>query len=199
VRSAALFAFRQWFEQRDFVEVTPPTMVQTFCEGGSDLFKIEYYGAPAYLTQSSQLYLETVLPVVGNTFCMLPSFRAEQSRTPRHLSEYTHLEAELPFITFEDLLSHLENLVYDICEAVMAKVGDLVKFHNPNFVQPNRKTMPFCRMTYRDAIEYCNKEGILNSETGKPFVYGEDITEKPEREMTNRINKPILLIRFPQR
>lgn len=194
VRSAVVHAFRCWYQEHDFVEVTPPTLVQTFPEGGSDVFKVDYFGTPAYLTQSSQLYLETVLPVVRNAYCLLPSYRAEQSRTPRHLSEFTHLETELSFINFEDLLNHLENLVCDVCAAAMEKVGDIILSLNPNFKPPVK---PFQRMSYRDAINYCNEHGILNTETGKPFVYGEDITEKPERQMTNMIGRPVLMIRFP--
>lgn len=194
VRNAMMHAFRCWYQEHEFVEVTPPTLVETFCEGGSNLFKVDYFGTPAYLTQSSQLYLETVLPVVGRTFCILPSFRAEQSRTRRHLSEFTHLEGELAFIDFEDLLKHLEDIICDVCEAVMARVGDLVRASNPDFKVPKR---PFRRMTYADAIKYCNEHGILNSDTGKPFVYGEDITEKPERAMTDMIGEPILMMRFP--
>lgn len=194
VRSAVVHAFRCWYQEHEFVEVTPPTLVQTFPEGGSDVFKVDYFGTPAYLTQSSQLYLETVLPVVRNAYCLLPSYRAEQSRTPRHLSEFTHLETELSFITFEDLLNHLEDLVCDVCKAAMDRVGDIILSLNPNFKCPQK---PFQRMSYRDAINYCNEHGILNTETGKPFVYGEDITEKPERQMTNMIGRPVLMIRFP--
>jgi len=194
VRNAMMHSFRCWYQDHEFVEVTPPTLVETFCEGGSNLFKVDYFGSPAYLTQSSQLYLETVLPVVGRTFCVLPSFRAEQSRTRRHLSEFTHMEAELAFITFEDLLHHLEDLICDVCETLMSKVGDIILAANPSFKVPKK---PFRRMHYSDAIKYCNEHGILNSETGKPFVYGEDITEKPERAMTDMIGEPILMMRFP--
>jgi asparaginyl-tRNA synthetase len=194
VRSDLLRGFREWYWAQRFVEVTPPTIVQTFCEGGSDLFKVDYYSEPAYMTQSSQLYLETVIPAVHDTFCVLPSFRAEKSRTPRHLSEYTHLEAEMAFIEFPDLLQHLESIICDVIAGVVQRCGDLIRHFNPAFKPPER---PFVRMTYGDAIQYCRDHNILNNETGKPFEYGEDITEKPEREMTNQIGKPILLMRFP--
>nr|BAN37679.1 asparaginyl-tRNA synthetase, putative [Entamoeba histolytica] len=194
LRSEIQWYFRKYYHDNHFTEIQPPTIVKTQCEGGSTLFKLQYFNEPAYLTQSSQLYLESVIASLGKSFCMLSSYRAEQSRTVRHLAEYLHLEAELPFISFEDLLNHLEDLVCTVIDNVMAVHGDKIRKMNPHLKLPTR---PFKRMTYADAIKYCNDHGILNKD--KPFEYGEDISEKPERQMTDEIGCPIFMIHFPSK
>lgn len=197
VRAALLRAFRKTYDELtpSCLEVTPPCMVQTQVEGGATLFAFDYYGEKAYLTQSSQLYLETCIPSLGNVFCVAPSFRAEKSLTRRHLSEYTHIEAELDFITFDDLLIHLEEvmctvLTHALSDPLIAKaVADL----NPNFTPPSR---PFLRMKYSDAISWLNEHSILN-ENNEPHSFGDDIAEAAERKMTDIINRPIFLTHFP--
>ncbi|KAG0022190.1 hypothetical protein BGZ82_011086 [Podila clonocystis] len=196
VRSQVMKSFREHFDHRGFVEVTPPAMVQTSVEGGSTLFELNYYNEKAYLTQSSQLYLETCLPSLGDVYCLAESFRAEKSHTRRHLSEYTHCEAEMAFISFDDLLDQLEEMVCDVIDRTLAHKpsADIVYKLNPGFVKPAR---PFLRMDYTEAIQYL-KDNDIKKEDGTFYEVGEDIPEAPERAMTDKINRPIFLCRFPE-
>ncbi|KAH8769768.1 asparaginyl-tRNA synthetase-like protein [Hyaloscypha finlandica] len=197
VRSAVEWAFAKAYKELRFTKISPPAFVQTQVEGGSTLFELDYYGEKTYLTQSSQLYLETGIPSLGNVYCIEKSFRAEKSLTRRHLSEYTHVEAELDFIDFDDLLDHLEEMISRVITTIMEdkEIAGYIKELNPEFKAPMR---PFKRMRYSDAIDWLNAQDppILNEE-GNPHVFGDDIAEAAERRMTDIINLPIFLTHFP--
>ena len=211
LRAALLSAFRQSLVSHDLMEVTPPCLVQTQVEGGATLFKLDYYGQPAFLTQSSQLYLETCLPSLGDVFCVQESFRAENSHTRRHLSEYTHLEAELAFITFDDLMDHIETVICETVDKLLADPASaaLIRQLNPDFQAPAR---PFMRLSYADAIQWLNDHDIkheaedadgnvIKDEQGNPVMVehkiGDDIAEAAERRMTDILARPIFLHGFP--
>ncbi|KAF9809684.1 hypothetical protein IEO21_07318 [Rhodonia placenta] len=211
LRAALLSSFRSSLVARDLLEVTPPCMVQTQVEGGATLFKFDYYGQPAFLTQSSQLYLETCLPSLGDVFCVQESFRAENSHTRRHLSEYTHLEAELAFISFDDLMDHIEGVICDTVDRLLENPSSaaLIKQLNPNFSAPAR---PFRRLSYVDAIKWLNEHGIqheaedadgnvIKDESGNAkmvdHAVGDDIAEAAERRMTDILGTPVFLYGFP--
>ncbi|KAF2101740.1 asparaginyl-tRNA synthetase [Rhizodiscina lignyota] len=195
VRDAVEFAFHQTYKEHRLRKVSPPALVQTQVEGGATLFKFDYYGEEAFLTQSSQLYLETCLPSMGDVYCIEKSFRAEKSLTRRHLSEYTHIEAELDYITFDNLLDHIERTVVRVLEITMSDpvIAAYIKEMNPEFQMPE---MPFKRMKYSDAIEWLKEHNIPNEE-GEPHKFGDDIAEAAERRMTDIINRPIFLTHFP--
>ncbi|KAG5636569.1 hypothetical protein H0H81_007577 [Sphagnurus paluster] len=211
LRAYLLSAFRESMTSHNILEVTPPCLVQTQVEGGATLFKLDYYGQPAFLTQSSQLYLETVLPSLGDVFCIQESFRAENSHTRRHLSEFTHLEAELAFITFEDLMDNIENIICNTVDILLANPTSaaIIKQLNPKFEAPAR---PFQRISYVEAIAWLNEHGIKHPEEdadGNPVKdesgqikmvehkVGDDIAEAAERQMTDIIGKPVFLHGFP--
>lgn len=195
VRAALMRAFSKAYEELHCTQVSPPALVQTQVEGGGTLFNFNYYDEKAYLTQSSQLYLETCIPSMGNVYCIEKSFRAEKSLTRRHLAEYTHVEAELDFITFDDLLAHLEHLMCRVVELVLSdpRIAEFIRQRNPSFELPSR---PFKRMRYSEAIEWLRDHDIKN-EDGNPHTFGDDIAEAAERRMTDIINKPIFLTHFP--
>ncbi|AQZ10044.1 DED81 (YHR019C) [Zygosaccharomyces parabailii] len=195
VRAGLMKAVRRVYDEEGLTEVNPPCMVQTQVEGGSTLFKLDYYGEEAFLTQSSQLYLETCLAALGDVYCVQESFRAEKSHTRRHLSEYTHIEAELCFLNFDEFLSHIERVLVKTIDYVLQDpvAGPLVKQLNPNFKAP---TLPFKRLEYNDAIEWLKAHGIENEE-GEEFKFGDDIAEAAERKMVDTMGVPILLTKFP--
>ncbi|KAI9833656.1 MAG: hypothetical protein M1826_006747 [Phylliscum demangeonii] len=195
VMDLVLYAFHQTYYDWRFRQLRVPCMVQTQVEGGSTLFDFKFFDEKAFLTQSSQLYLETGLPAVGNNYCIMPSFRAEKSQTRRHLAEYTHIEAELGFIDFEDLLEHLESLIVTVIEFVLAHAEGkaLMAQLHPGFRAPAR---PFLRMRYADAITWLNVHEI-DKEDGTPHEFGDDIAEAAERKMTDIIAQPIFLTYFP--
>ncbi|RNF01783.1 putative asparaginyl-tRNA synthetase [Trypanosoma conorhini] len=209
VRHEVIRAFREYFWSTNTYEVTPPTLVNTECEGGSTLFDVMYYGKNAYLTQSSQLYLETCTAALGDVYCILPSYRAEKSKTRRHLSEYSHLEVEYSICDFEIFLSRLEDMIVEAFNRTIERVGHLVAFMNPGeLLSPDANPRdpkswrfapkkPFRRLRYSEAIKLCNDNGIFNPETNAPFQFGEDITDQPERAMVALLGEMVFMTHFP--
>ncbi|ELA46906.1 asparagine-tRNA ligase [Vavraia culicis subsp. floridensis] len=195
-RSYMLRCFREFFYEREFTEITPPTLVQTQVEGGSTLFKLDYFGKKAFLTQSSQLYLETVVPVAMKAYCMVYSYRAEKSNTTRHLTEYTHVEAELADICFDDLLSVIEDMVYTVVTGFYEKMREDILELCPDYEFFEFKR-PFKRISYKDAIKYFNDAGY-KKDNGLEFVLGDDIPDAAEVFLVKSYadNTPLFLTNF---
>ena len=175
-----LAAMKQ-YQERGFVKVSPPPIVQTQVEGGSTLFKVDYYGEDAYLTQSSQLYLESVMPGYGNVYCIENSFRAEKSSTPRHLSVYRHMEAEMPFITLDDLITHIEVMVRQLTDSHLTDEQRYTKF---------------CRMTHKEAVQTLNTLGIRTPK-GQPYTDTDDLNDSAEIALLEHFKNPIFITHFP--
>ena len=197
-RSNMLHSMRDFYYKNSYVEVTPPTLVQTQVEGGSTLFSLDYYGEKAYLTQSSQLYLETAVPVAGKVYCIMPSYRAEKSKTSRHLSEFTHVEGELVDVTFVELTEQIEALVrYTITEFYNSTLLDIKKVF-PDFTPFELSPEPFKRLTYKDAIEFLRSKNHLKTD-GTPYEYMDDIADASEKFICAEYggNQPVFLTHFP--
>lgn len=193
-RSRLMRIIRNFFFEKECVEVTPPTLVQTQVEGGSTLFKFDYYEKDAYLTQSSQLYLETVVPVCQKAFCVLPSYRAEKSNTARHLSEYTHVEGELADIDFDGLLSFCEEMIIYAMKQFYGEMESDILSVYPGFTfheVPEKIT----RLDYVDAIAYLNSIDELKAD-GTKYEVGDDIPDSAERLLCEKFGGPIFLTRF---
>lgn len=194
-RSSTLDTFRQYYKIHGMRESTAPSFVQTQVEGGGSLFGLDYYGQRVCLTQTSQLYLETQLPILGDCYTIQSSFRAENSQTRRHLAEYTHIEGELDFIVFEDLLQHIEDIICGVIDMLLAdpESAAYIQTLNPGFKSPAR---PFKRMRYSEAIAWLNEHDVM-AEEEQPHTFGVDIAEAAERAMTDQIGEPIMLTHFP--
>lgn len=197
VRSVVKDLLRQFFRSQRLMEVDPPTITQQSVEGGSTLFELKYYDEKAYMTQSSQLYLEAAMPMTKRVYCMAPSYRSEKSKTIRHLSEFMHCETELAFIDFDDLTSFNEEMVRYVFREILKHpgVGKYVEEHNPELKSWDCE---FYRLRYSDAIRLCRENDIYkDDETKTHFDYGDDIPENPERRMVALIGKPTILYGFP--
>ncbi len=187
LRSHILKYTRDYFYSRGAEEVTPPTIVEAQAEGGAELFEIKYFDRKAYLTQSSQLYLEAAIFSLGNVFCILPSYRAEKSRTRRHLTEYTHIEGEYAFMDFEGLKEYLEDYIIYLMEQIKENDSDILELFGKTLEVPSK---PFPRVSYKEAIEKLK-------ELGHDIPYGTDISDAPERDLVNHYGVPIILEHFP--
>lgn len=197
-RSEMLRIIRSWYHRNSYIEVTPPTIVQTQVEGGSTLFSLDYYGSPAYLTQSSQLYLETVAPVAGACFCIMPSYRAEKSKTSRHLSEYTHVEGEIVDIEFSDLMDSIESLLrYTVEQFYSAMLPEILAV-DKEFKPFTLTNEPFKRIRYSDAIKFLI-EHDNRKQDGTPYEMMDDICDASEKFLVEKFGngQPVFLTHFP--
>lgn len=196
-RSYLLKLFRDFFIEKEFIEISPPTFVGTEVEGGSTLFKLDYFGKEAFLTQSSQLYLESAVPVCMKAFCMVNSYRAEKSNTTRHLTEYLHVEAEMADISFNDLLSFIENLVSRISKKFYEKFkNEIIELYGEDFKFCEFEE-PFERISYKDAILFLKNQGY-KKDSGLDFEIGDDIPDAAEVYLCEKYakNKPLFLTNF---
>ena len=200
VRASVLQYGRQWFVENGWIEVTAPTIVKGAVEGGSTLFKLRYFDQDAYLSQSAQLYLEAMIFSLGPVWSLTPSFRAEKSRTVRHLAEFSHLEAEAPWVTLDDILKAEEQLVsYVIQNTIKARAEELLLLKRDT-TDLKKVEPPFDRIPYASAIETLrSREFQVTQEDGakRAIQFGDDLSIDTERELTKDADRPVFVVGYP--
>jgi asparaginyl-tRNA synthetase len=160
VRSEVQRFTREFFKKQDYVEVAPPMFITSACEGGSTLFGLKYFDQNMYLTQSAQLYLEILIYSLEKVYCIAPSFRAEKSRTIRHLTEYWHIEAEQAFADMKDLMWLEEELLAYICRRTAESCKREFEELAADISKLESVKTPFPKITYTEAIEKLKVKGF---------------------------------------
>ena len=167
LRSSAFGAIHQYFRDKDFLEYQAPNFVAGAVEGGSTLFEVPYFGKQAYLTQSWQLYAEAAMPALERLYTIAPSFRAEKSRTRRHLTEFWHAEMEMAWATNDDIMEHGEGVVRHIAKTLLdEREEELTYLERDLELIANYADNPYPRMRYDEAIEILQGKGV-NVEWGQ--------------------------------
>jgi len=191
IRSKTLEAAREWFLKRGYIEFQSPIMITAACEGGSTLFELKYFDRKAYLTQSWQLYAEAGIYSVGKIFTIAPSFRAERSRTRRHLTEYWHIETEEPWCDLKCLMKVMEGLVTHILHKLAKEMPEELKIYGRDPKELLKIKPPFKELTYDEAVEMLKKEGVK-------VVWGEDLTWQQQKVLSLRFKAPFFITHFPK-
>ncbi|MDQ3977278.1 MAG: asparagine--tRNA ligase, partial [Thermoproteota archaeon] len=200
IRATVLDYGRRWFVESGWMEVTAPIIVKGAVEGGSTLFKLKYFDEEAYLSQSAQLYLEAMIFSLGPVWSLTPSFRAERSRTVRHLAEFSHLEAEAPWVTLEDLLKVQEQLVSYVIQNTIRERAQELTYLGRDISELKKIEPPFERLSYENAIEIIKSKGsMITQEDGskREIQFGDDLNIDSERELTKNVTKPIFVVGYP--
>ncbi|MGI0032175.1 MAG: asparagine--tRNA ligase [Nitrososphaeraceae archaeon] len=199
IRASILRRMRDWFIENDWIEVTAPTIVKSAVEGGSTLFPVKYFKDEAFLSQSAQLYLEALIFSLGPVWTIGPSFRAEKSRTVRHLAEYLHLEAEAPWLTMNDLLSIQEKLLVELIRHITEHNKGELEFLNQDVLALNKATGPFDKLSYNEAIDILrsNDMKIQDGEMIRNIEWGDDLNIDSEKVLTKDRSNPVFVFGYP--
>lgn len=187
-RSALIQAAWEYFAKNDYVLITAPTFITSAVEGGATLFELKYFDRKAYLTQSSQFYEEAAICVFEKVFVIQPSFRAEKSRTRKHLTEFLHIEAEVAFADHEDIMDVEEELLKYIVSRMEELVPNEIKYVRGSGL-PDLDTR-FERISYDEALDILSRKGI-------DISWGEDFGADEERVLSREFDKPFFIYGFP--
>jgi len=191
VRSETLRFVHGFFRKKSFIEVSPPMFISSACEGGATLFGLKYFDKDLYLTQSAQLHLEALIQSLEKVYCVAPSFRAEKSRTIRHLAEYWHVEAEEAFSTMDDLMCLEEDLVSHVCQNVAKQCRKELKALEVDAGKLAKVKAPFNRITYDEAVEKLHKKSFK-------IKWGADFGFNEEKALAQEFG-PLFVYAYPKK
>jgi len=191
IRDAVITALRGFFDARGFVCLDTPMFTPNACEGTSTLFSVDYFDRTAYLTQSGQLYAEAGCQAFGKVYCFGPTFRAEKSKTRRHLTEFWMLEPEVAYADLDDVMDLAEDmLVHVVAEVRERRAAELeILGRDVSRLEAIRK--PFPRITYDEAA------AILADDPESTFTFGDDFGAPDETILSNHFEQPVMVTRYP--
>ncbi len=193
IRSTVFGAIHEYFRKNNYYEHQSPSFTPNACEGGSTLFKVDYFGKPMYLTQSWQLYAEAVIFSLERIYCIAPSFRAERSKTSRHLTEYWHAEVEAAWLHFTDLMDLAEGLIKHIVKTVLEKNKQELAILERD-ISKLKPTLDkkFPRITYGEALE------LLEKKQNMKVKWGKDLRTIEEEKIVALFDTPIFVTKYPK-
>ena len=191
IRSTVFFAIHEFLRNKDCYEIQPPIFTTAGSEGGSTLFEVDYFGSKVYLTQSWQLYAEAMIYSLERIYTISPTFRAEKSKTSRHVTEFWMAEMEAAWMDFEELAEMSEGLIKHICKKVLEKNKEDLEILNVDTKKLQLKE-PFRRITYDEVLKILEKNGMS-------VKYGKDLGAKEETNIAKILGgKPILITHYPK-
>ena len=205
VRAGVERAIRDFLDGNGFIEADAPILTPSACEGTSTLFELEYFDlGNAYLSQSGQLYAEALAMALGKVYTFGPTFRAERSKTRRHLTEFWMVEPEAAFFTLDDIMDMAEDMVEYIVQYVLRHHRRELEFLGRNLEKLEKVRRPFYRMSYTEAVEWLRQHDVkLHRKTpdGKEilvdFPWGEDFGAPQEEALMEQFDKPCIVHRYP--
>jgi len=190
VRAELIAAIRGYFDDNGFTNVDAPIFTPNACEGTSTLFETDFHGEPAYLTQSGQLYMEAAAAAVGKAYCFGPTFRAEKSKTRRHLAEFWMVEPEVAFMDLQGDLDLAEDFLCSIVQRVLERRRPELEVLERDLAPLERVQKPFPRIRYSDAIDILRAEGL-------DAKHGQDFGGEDETVISNRFDRPVMVTHYP--
>ena len=196
VRAEIIRAARNFFDERGFVLTDPPILTPAACEGTTTLFPVDYFEEQAFLTQSGQLYIEATAMALGKVYSFGPTFRAEKSKTRRHLTEFWMVEPEVAFAELNDIMELAENFISHIVQTVIAKRRDDLKTLGRDVAKLENIKAPFPRITYDDAVKML-QEGHAKGQIETKFEWGGDLGSPDETYLSSQFDKPVMVHRYP--